>query len=352
MSKSLLNTYCQKSHIGYPSYCHHRLGDLFVCEVVVDQEEFKSMECCVTKKMAEEDAAGVALQNFVQLHPIAQNVQDLLECVEKQYKKDVNKLTFPVPTGNSLSYTQQELPPQPSPMGPAPVLSQWPSVLNLSPVCMPPVTSKSAKLLPSPHERSAELFCTPSSFSHSKIPPQETLTSIPVPSHHYASVSSPTSLPLGLWNPNHSSSRSRTSPSKRKDTTSKNAPSSNSFIKDLDTHCQIYNLSAPVYSITEKRKRFTAEVVVDGTNYRGTRDHETFEQAKEYATLVALASIGMQALRVRGTGIVVYCVGSVEENESKSLVFMMAAILALLYITPCYPTFILFLIYFPGLFFS
>lgn len=86
MSKSYLNEYCQKSSLEYPKYTTVKTGDEFTSRVTVDRETYSSIEGYSTKKEAEQKAAAVALNNIVQIHPTAKNVQDLLACAERDRK--------------------------------------------------------------------------------------------------------------------------------------------------------------------------------------------------------------------------------------------------------------------------
>lgn len=358
MNKSQLNQYCQKSHIGHPRYSPHKVGDLFVCEVIVDEEEFKSVEGHTTKREAEVDAAGVALQNLVQLHPKAQNVQELMECVEKEQKNNAVKvflrsgtnamsqalLAKPLPSQRvpapqvepllTHSLQQQQQPnvqqqqPQALPLSsPASISTpsrsvyqqQQQKVLKLDSLQSSPpyVTSPVGSITSNPHlptsvtpspglpNRSSEaVCCSPPSPGRPPIvsgtPSPEVPASIPVPLRRLPPPTRGLSLDSSLQaHPKLTSLQTGTSPSKRQYTASTSVPLSNDFVKELDNYCQIYKLSPPIYSITEKNKRFVASVAVGGQQYQGTRDHETFERAKEQATLVALACIGMQAVRVK-----------------------------------------------------
>ena len=68
-------------------YFNRKKGDLFESTLVLSDKKFTSSGKHATKKMANEDAAGVALQSIVQQHPKATNVRKLLHCADKKCKE-------------------------------------------------------------------------------------------------------------------------------------------------------------------------------------------------------------------------------------------------------------------------
>ena len=212
MSKSHLNEYCQKSRIDLPVYFNVQKGHLFESVLVLGDERFTSSGKHATKKMAEEDAAGVALQSIVQQHPEATNVRELLRCADKK-RKEAGVAVF------LANYARQPL-------------------------------DKGPQVLP----------------SQSQSP------------HPQPGV-----------------------PSELQDAAAKDIPLS--FVKTLENYCQMFTLPPPVFTVTEDDERFSAVVTVGEKEYRGASAQETEEHAKENATLVALACIGMEALGVMETGI-------------------------------------------------
>ena len=78
-NKSKLNTYCQKSHKPVPCYSSEKKGDVFVSTVILDEASYDSINGHLTKKEAENDAAGVAIQAIVQIHSANKSIDELIE---------------------------------------------------------------------------------------------------------------------------------------------------------------------------------------------------------------------------------------------------------------------------------
>lgn len=74
------------------------------------------------------------------------------------------------------------------------------------------------------------------------------------------------------------------------------------FGEALERYCQQHGFPTPVYKVIENHKRFSSRVVVGWDCYDSAGNYESFELAKEVATLVALASIGLQVLQVGEKG--------------------------------------------------
>lgn len=82
-TKSYLNQYSQKKHIATPSYKTESIGEGFSCTVTIEEAQYSSLSSHPTKKEAENDAAGVAVQSIIQTQPQAKNFEDVLKIVEQ-----------------------------------------------------------------------------------------------------------------------------------------------------------------------------------------------------------------------------------------------------------------------------
>ena len=74
------------------------------------------------------------------------------------------------------------------------------------------------------------------------------------------------------------------------------------FEVELERLCQSRAVAPPTYSVKEKSGRFRAWVEVQGVTYSTSKDYESFDIARESATLTALACIGLQAMGVADRG--------------------------------------------------
>lgn len=391
MSKSNLNQYCQKSHLSTASYCTERRDDLFVSEVTVNSISFRSIEGHATKKEAENDAAAVALQSLVQLHPSAKSVDELLKISSSATSISKNKeqvttktsldlvvhskaqseqtsptvqvqshpacatLTHTMATKSqvlvqptSFSPPSQRPPPGiPIPGPPAvlrlqcPVISQiGTSGVHNSFSLRPPLVARPFTQMPPPgsgprlvsiHTISASLPPHPilvapnaSSMHGSPLksfPSPHLVLSPPIPGIRPTSMNclpmlEPGFMPVHVPNafPNRlivtppryipaSPAAHAQLPDLHSDEQGPCTSAQHDFEKELERFCQLHNLSPPLYSISEKKGRFVARVKVDGRKYGGSRDYEAFEVARESATLIALACIGLQALKMGDRGI-------------------------------------------------
>ncbi len=69
------------------------------------------------------------------------------------------------------------------------------------------------------------------------------------------------------------------------------------FELELERYCLARSFPPPTYCVTEvKGQRYRVTVKVSDAEYGGVRDFESVDLARENATLVALASIGLAAL--------------------------------------------------------
>lgn len=75
------------------------------------------------------------------------------------------------------------------------------------------------------------------------------------------------------------------------------------FDEELERYCQVRGLASPIFNINENKGRFCGAVIVNGVEYVGCSDQSSFLFAKKTASLVALASIGIHALRCQEQGI-------------------------------------------------
>lgn len=89
--------------------------------------------------------------------------------------------------------------------------------------------------------------------------------------------------------------------------TKPNPPSNStldSFEKKLENYCLRNKFPPPKYTIVQKETTiFMAKVCINGQEYPGSREFGSLDVAKENATLVALATIGLQELERERTGI-------------------------------------------------
>lgn len=216
-NKCMLNEYCQEHRMGQPYYDTEILGGSFSCTVTVNGDSYESEEVHTTKKAAQQDAAGVALQS---LQPRRQ------------------RFGLPRPVMPSL-------PPVAPPR----------RFLSISP-------SDS----PSPDESGSSVSI--SSFGRKGLigrgPPDKTPPKAP---------------PRGRSKPRN-------------------------FGDELQQYCQSRDLSPPEYCTSEKGGRFVSRVKVGGAEYGGSKDYDSWDLAKENATLTALACIGLQALDMSDGGTV------------------------------------------------
>ena len=476
--KSQLNLYCQKARVSTPSYATEKKGDMFVSQVTVNEATYTSIQGHTTKKEAEGDAAGVALQDFVHLHPKAKSVEELLKIVDNEmnsrHKKQLTRLPAEVSTGGpqfvpARSVMQTQSPPMPIPClqsalqvgqvsnrpviypseinrqpmmvpmpripirsnspapHPRPVLpasvsvpisisprtgtvavgmirSQSPSQANYGPMGVSPPRSSfpfaqtnygvmgmspprssfslaqanygvmgvsppqashpfaqanysvmgvsppqsslslgqtnynaihqlygamcvSSTQSPLPHTQpnfppiGAHMTALPSSHTRPNImamstalssnPPAPLSVPSPSPSHHimnphsitYCDQGTPRGPSIGnslRWT---SSGSSGNSLPVRPVLQAQSTHSHSNFELALEKYCHKHKISPPQYKINEADKRYTAKVIVNGQEYEGKRDYETFEIAKENVTLIALACIGLEALNMENKGI-------------------------------------------------
>jgi hypothetical protein len=73
--------------------------------------------------------------------------------------------------------------------------------------------------------------------------------------------------------------------------------------RELERYCRVCGFPPPVFNVDENKSRFLGRVSVGGVEYFGYGDQPSAVVAKKNAALVALASIGVQALRLQEQGI-------------------------------------------------
>ena len=344
-NKSQLNEYCQKSHIDLPSYAARRSGDSFVCEVIVDGEVYRSVMPSSTKKGAENDAAGAALHSLVQVHPGANSVDQLLSVVENESKqhgqrlRHISGLSSTSSESESVSdITQRQHHSSPPSLSDLQLNSAASQCLEQSSQRVPTPLGRVPNSIPagrtSPgHSGSASFHSPPSSMpirpplvshipappsylSPSRVPPIASIQPLPVPPPlHPSPISTPltrSTYPPPVL-PVDPSRQSRQTESLHRGmpagaipvkpvVDAKDAPIGRDFLRELEKYCELQNCSPPKYNMVERHKRFTARVTANGKEYGGFNDFESFDAAKENATLMALASIGMERLSIKATG--------------------------------------------------
>lgn len=90
-SKSNLNLYIQKKRINAPVYHTEKTGSGFSCTVTIEETSFSSLSTHSTKKEAENDAAGVAVEAIIQNQPRARSFEDVLKIFENSKKEKQKK---------------------------------------------------------------------------------------------------------------------------------------------------------------------------------------------------------------------------------------------------------------------
>lgn len=313
MSKSKLNIYCQKSRIRNASYNTVKEGDLFVSEVTVGDATYKSVRAYDTKKEAEHDAATVALQGLVRLHSTAASVDDLLATLEpgtKLKKGSTKDSATPEPISSVIAGSNPSASPVGHPMSVPLVMLGHPP---------PPIGSAS---------RGGPFFVQGSPYAphgviHSALvgfhssPPPGIPVPLSIPFHHSPPAAAADNL---LIHPQAGAVAQAISPSlpgrvpiadpgslnsvpitQRPDHREKRSVSN--FEEELENYCLERGLHPPIYSIHENRGSYSGKVVVGGVEYMGSNDQSSFIYAKKSAAVVALANIGLQALRLQEQGI-------------------------------------------------
>ena len=305
-SKSKLNLYCQKSHAPTPCYTTERTDHGFVSAVTVKivgsgvgmpatNECFKSREAQSTKKAAENDAATAAVDSVVQRHPGYTNIDEILDWLDSQGTTNSTK---------KRSGNRQQLAPKEAAAPPQP-----PQSLQSHISIQPPVG-----VSPSPGK-------VPACNSRPPLPPSQiTVQGPPGPSSVSAHPQQQSNVQADphtpdQWDRNRGKpyrahkvdsatniSESPTSPSSAATTVPKFKISKHQ--KMLEEYCKTHELPEPKYSIRQvTTDQYTAVVIIGDMRFHTDYHFDTFEKAKDNATLLAIADLGVRNLRIAETGL-------------------------------------------------
>ena len=325
MSKSKLNIYCQKSHISTAMYETGKQDGFFVSKVTIDGKAYASEDHYDTKKEAEHDAANVALQSIVDHHPMATSVDDLLERLDgKQWKRaaalgsiaqrfgrlqvvaspTVNKEA----PGGLPSPTHQENPATAASAQAIPVSVPL-TRLSTSPRGVParvvPAPHRDAPVVPLPHGGAVPLLhggAVPPPRGGAVPPPPGGV----VPPPRGGAVPPPRGTVPSSYGGVLPSSHGDPVPNGTQPADEPVASQSGDiiefdFIEELERYCCARSLPPPTYSINEQ---LVGSVVVNGVQYGSCGKQSSFLYARKNAAMVALASLGVQALRLQEPGMV------------------------------------------------
>lgn len=319
-SKSKLNLYCQKTHIPVPCYSTERVSEGFVSTVTVAERTHKSQNAHSTKKAAEDDAASVAVQLIVQSHPEVTNIDQLIDSQtatkkhsgwQRQYLSPNATQVYPPSPPFSQHVTQ--------PVGPngqqlSPGMIDRPNHSQLYSQGQSPISCVQS---PAP----ASLLSSPTQPVHPPIHVQQhwdnvtglkgkPSTAIPASPNYMHGVpssiipSSPSGqTPLGSLQ--NSPSPAFSAPSVNPSTTFPSRTISN-YQQALESFCRLRGLSPPKYHIVQNMKdRYTAKVTVGNSQLSTEREYEDFDTAKESATALAVIKLGLEALTLSNSGLIV-----------------------------------------------
>lgn len=284
MNKSRLNEYCQKANGSTAKYATENRGGFFVSTVTVNGTQYASIESHSNKKDAESDAAYIALQILVEGHSAARSIEDLLGSVDRK-KGGMSFFPPSLPTPQAPSHHQQQQPLYTTPFRsiplgrvspvPTPLQSQIGSVSQIQPHQSTPLTHVKGPLTTTPNGRCGFPPVSPIVARGRPVTPVST---------------SPSNGAIATTGPHQDNGRI--------------APQYN-FVSELEEYCLWHQILSPTYTIVEENALLVGRVMVDGVEYGGSSaGHSAFILAKESAALVAIASLGLQALQVQYKGII------------------------------------------------
>ena len=326
-SKSKLNLYCQKTHISVPCYLTERVSEGFVSTVTVAERTHKSQNVHPTKKAAENDAASVAVQLIVQNHPEVTNIDQLIDSQTTTKKRSIWQQQYLSPNATQVyppspplsQHATQLVGPNGQQLSPGMIdrpnhsqlhfQGQSPISCVQSPAPAGLLSSPSQPVLPPAHvqhhwDNVTGLKGKPS-------------TAIPASPNHVHGVpnsitpSSPTGqTALGSLQNSPSPAFSAPSPPVNPSTTSPSRTISK-YQQALESFCRLRGLSPPKYHIVQNMKdRYTARVTVGNNELSTEREYEDFDTAKESATALAVIELGLEALALSNSGLIVISVCS------------------------------------------
>ena len=302
-SKSKLNLYCQKSHSPTPCYTTESTDHGFVstvtvkfevpgCSVPAPNECFESHQPQSTKKAAENDAATAAVNSVVRRHPGYSNIDEILDWLDSQGATNSTKKRS---TNRQQSANKEAvITPQPPQSLQSHIFIQPPVGVTPSPRKVPadgrPLVPPSQITMqgPSgpgsasvhPHQQSnvqADPH-TPDQWDRNRGKPLKALK-----------IDSPANAPL-------------TSPTIA--TTCPNLYKKSKHQWTLEEYCKTHNLPEPKYSIRqEKTNQYTAVVIIGAWQFSTEYEYDTFDKAKDNATLLAIAELGVKNLTIAETGL-------------------------------------------------
>ena len=316
-SKSKLNLYCQKSRIDVPCYTTEQTEDGFISNVSVAGRFFQSRVGQTTKKAAEDNAAHVAVEVVVHEHPRATNIDEVIEWVDKQWGKKrgvhlqtVTTASIPATTASipvttaSLPATTASLPATTVPI-PATTASIPATTVPIpaTTVPTPPVDvnldtelavsdprtgiySPISRASPVPHDN--DVVSSPSSN-------RELITDRERPAD---AIRSPAAFPSPVKTPPIDSAVRKASPTKWSPRTSPKCDSKSKQQRMLEDYCNSHGLDEPKYHVRSERDNFTATVTIGGQEFSPEQKYNDFDEAKDNATCLALAALGIQGLEV------------------------------------------------------
>ena len=318
-SKSKLNLYCQKTHIPVPCYLTERVSEGFVSTVTVAERTHKSQNAHSTKKAAEDDAASVAVQLIVQSHPEVTNIDQLIDSQTATKKRSNCQRQYLSPNATQI------YPPSPpfsqrvtQPVGPngqqlSPGMIDRPNHNQLHSQGHSPISYMQspapASLLSSPTQPVYPPAHVQQDWDNVTGLKGKPSTAIPASPNHMHGVpgsitpSSPTGHPpLGSLQNSPSPAFSAPSPPVNPSTTS---PSRTMYQQALESFCRLRGLSPPKYHIVQNMKdRYTAKVTIGDNELSTEREYEDFDTAKESATALAVIELGLEALALSNSGLI------------------------------------------------
>ena len=301
-TKCRLNEYCQQHRTGSPVYETHYGSGGFVSTVTVAGVEYTSEEAHGSKKAAEKDAANVALSNLVKpLHSFPASLP--ARAHERSLAPSIAPSIVGDPKCRLNEYCQQHCTGSPE------YDTHWGDGGFVSTVTVAGEEYTSEEV----HGNKKEAEKDAANVALSKL--VKPLHSFPSPLSSYPPLSLPTSLPthplimtgpavvkreppaikprgsIGLDGLENEIGRMRIT---------ENPMPLYNFEEELEQYCLSQSFLSPDYRVTEDGARFTAHVRVNGVKYGTAKTYESEDLARESATLVALACIGLRALKGGG----------------------------------------------------
>ena len=295
-SKSKLNLYCQKSHLHTPCYTTERIEGGFISTVTVGlgsgtpatSECYKSQRPQTTKKAAENDAATVAVDAVVQKHPGYSSIDEILVWLESQAATNSTKKR----SGNRQQCSQQVV-------ATTPGRQSLQSQVSIQPPIGVPPGPRQAPASSRPHLPQSRITMQGpiDSSSISALPQQQSTVPMDSPwDRHHGKPSS--ARIVKSYSPVNSAP---TSPRLKTSVPNFNKKSKHQIM--LEEYCKAHELPVPKYNIRQdEANQYTAVVTVGEMEFHTEYPFDSFEKAKDNATLLAIAGVGVRNLTIAETG--------------------------------------------------